>query len=104
MPTPASHFLRLFESKRFQHSVRTKKFDKSLDQLPLRVKNDARKTYGQWRKDPSSVDFRPLQGNKSIWRISLPDGYRAIGEDLGDTIKWFWIGSHNDYENIIRSI
>jgi hypothetical protein len=29
-------------------------------------------------------------------RVTL--GYRAIGLLEGDTVTWFWIGSHDDYE------
>jgi len=28
--------------------------------------------------------------------------YRALGEKIGDTIEWYWIGSHEDYNNMLK--
>ena len=25
--------------------------------------------------------------------------YRAVGERVGDTIEWAWIGSHNEFDS-----
>jgi hypothetical protein len=27
--------------------------------------------------------------------------YRAVGELVGDTITWFWIGSHDEYDRLL---
>jgi hypothetical protein len=32
-------------------------------------------------------------------RVSL--GWRALGLLEGDTVTWFWIGSHADYEKLL---
>jgi len=28
-------------------------------------------------------------------------GYRALGLDEGDTVQWFWIGTHAQYDKLI---
>jgi hypothetical protein len=28
--------------------------------------------------------------------------YRALGVDVEDDILWFWIGSHADYDRMVR--
>jgi hypothetical protein len=29
-------------------------------------------------------------------------GYRAVGVVDGDTVIWFWIGSHADYDKLLE--
>lgn len=50
--------------------------------LDRNLKAKARKAYRLWSEDP----FHP----------SL--GYRALGILEGDTLTWFWVGSHDEYE------
>jgi hypothetical protein len=33
-----------------------------------------------------------------VWSVRITLGYRALGIVDGDTITWFWIGNHQDYE------
>jgi len=35
-------------------------------------------------------------------RISLD--YRALGVRDGDTVVWFWIGSHADHDRLLASL
>lgn len=96
----------LCEYKRFAKSMRTPRFVQMYDRLPERIKKAAGEAYVRWRADPTSVEFRPLKGKQKIyWRITLSDGYRALGEEDGDdTIRWFWIGTHNAYDKAVGSL
>jgi hypothetical protein len=31
-------------------------------------------------------------------------GYRALGLLEGDTVTWFWIGGHDDYDLLLRNL
>jgi hypothetical protein len=33
-----------------------------------------------------------------IWSVRITLSHRAIGILDGDTVTWFWVGSHDDYE------
>jgi hypothetical protein len=33
-----------------------------------------------------------------IWSVRVTLGYRALGVLDGDTVTWFWIGGHQEYE------
>jgi hypothetical protein len=96
--------IQLFETKRFVRSMRSARYTKLFDRLPKAVQERAQEYYKKWWKDPASIEFRPLNANAKIWRASLPEGYRAMGEERGDTIVWFWIGSHSDYNNMIKKV
>jgi len=35
---------------------------------------------------------------EQIWSVRVTLGYRALGILDSDTVTWFWIGGHQDYE------
>ncbi|WP_322744762.1 ParE family toxin-like protein [Cuspidothrix issatschenkoi] len=40
-----------------------------------------------------------INNQENIWSVRITRNYRAIGVLDGDTITWFWVGSHDDYES-----
>jgi hypothetical protein len=38
----------------------------------------------------------------SFWSVRVGIHYRALGVDLEGGILWFWIGSHADYDRLVR--
>jgi hypothetical protein len=36
--------------------------------------------------------------------VRVTKGYRALGLRQGETIVWFWIGSHAEYERLLRQL
>lgn len=64
------------------------------------VKKSARKAYRLWAQNPfhPSLHFKCINNQESIWSVRVTRGYRAVGVLQGDTVTWFWIGSHDDYE------
>jgi mRNA-degrading endonuclease RelE of RelBE toxin-antitoxin system len=64
------------------------------------IKERARKTYRLWTDNPfhPSLHFKCIDSNEGIWSIRVTRSYRAVGILDGDTVTWFWIGSHDDYE------
>jgi hypothetical protein len=39
-----------------------------------------------------------------IYSVRIGMDYRAIGILKNDTITWFWIGKHDEYERILKSL
>jgi hypothetical protein len=64
------------------------------------IKERARKTYRFWVDNPfhPSLHFKCIDSSEGIWSIRVTRSYRAVGILDGDTVTWFWIGSHDDYE------
>jgi hypothetical protein len=85
-------------------SVGTRRFWNLFSTLPPEVRKLAVKTYDLWRKDPnhSSLRFRRLKGSKDGFTVRIGDHYRALGRLDGDTITWVWIGSHSEYDQLLR--
>lgn len=81
-------------------------FYKALDKLPLSVRQAARQVYKQFIQDPyhPSLHFKQVHPNKPIYSVRINIDYRAVGVRKGDTVVWFWIGSHADYDKLISEM
>ena len=69
----------------------------SLDSI---IKRSARKAYLLWKENPfhPSLHFKCVNDEENIWSVRITRGYRAVGIFEGDTVTWFWIGTHDSYE------
>jgi hypothetical protein len=43
-----------------------------------------------------------MKGDENRFSIRIGDHYRAVGQIAGETIEWVWIGTHEDYNKLIR--
>lgn len=82
----------------------TKDFIACFRQLPDRIQRLARKNYKLWKEDPShpSLQFKLVGKHKTVYSVRVGIGWRALGLKVNDAIVWFWIGSHADYERLVR--
>ncbi len=64
------------------------------------IKRRARKAYRLWTQNHfhPSLHFKCIHRDENVWSVRITHGYRAVGVLEGDTVTWFWIGSHEDYE------
>ena len=78
-------------------------FLKCFRRLPDEVKELARNNYKLWVADPMhpSLHFKRVGIKKPIYSVRIGIGWRALGLLDGDTITWFWIGSHAEYDRLI---
>ncbi len=85
----------------------TKSFRKRLNQLPKSVQEQAEKTYDLWREDPyhNSLQFKRVSQRQPIYsaRISLNYGVLGLLEE-DNHIYWFWIGAHDEYDELIKRL
>ncbi|HIK09765.1 MAG TPA: hypothetical protein IGS52_05785 [Oscillatoriaceae cyanobacterium M33_DOE_052] len=68
-------------------------------QLNNEVRERARKAYRLWAENPfhPSLHFKCINQEEEIWSVRVTRNYRALGFKAEDTVTWFWIGSHDDY-------
>lgn len=68
--------------------------------LEASVRARARKAYKLWRQNPfhPSLHFKCINDEERIWSVRITLSFRALGVLDSDTVTWFWIGSHDDYE------
>jgi hypothetical protein len=82
-------------------SLTNRRFWERYRKLPESVRRDARKTYRLWLRNPRlpSLHFKKVG---KVWSIRIGNtSYRALADVRSDTVYWFWIGPHDDYERII---
>ncbi len=67
--------------------------------LPVEVRESARKAYRRWQQDVfhPSLHFKKLRNEN--WSVRIGLNYRALGKFSEDGVfLWEWIGSHADYD------
>ena len=76
-------------------------FWESYSLLPPKIKQSARKVYRLWAENPfhPSLHFKCINRSEDIWSVRITLNYRAVGVFESETVTWFWIGSHGEYDN-----
>ncbi len=76
-------------------------FWNNYNRLPKEVQALALKQYALWLSNPNhpSLRFKKV-GN--YWSARITDDYRAVGIRDGDTVIWFFVGTHADYNRILK--
>lgn len=87
-------------------SVTTKRFREALAGLPEHVRRQARTAYRLFAADPAhpSLRFKPVHTRLPILSARVGLGYRAFAIRDGDTVAWFWIGSHAEADRLLTSL
>ena len=83
----------------------TPEFRKLLRALPKDVRRQARVAYRQFKQDPyhPSLQFKPINQRKTRYSVRIGLHYRALGIRVDEQIiVWDWIGSHADYDNLLK--
>jgi mRNA-degrading endonuclease RelE of RelBE toxin-antitoxin system len=81
-------------------SVTLPSFWESYKKLDETVKRRARKAFEIWHENSfhPSLHFKCINSEEEIWSVRITLNYRALGVLDGDTVTWFWIGNHKEYE------
>lgn len=79
----------------------TRKFRKIFSELSQEEKNQAKKQFRQWLKDPNhpSLQFKPVG---PFWSARINEKVRALAYKKEDTYYWFWIGHHREYDKFLK--
>ena len=77
------------------------KFWSLYNELPQEVRSIADKNYELLRVDNQhpSLHFKRIG---ELWSVRAGLHYRALGLDVDDGIMWIWIGTHADYDKMIK--
>ncbi len=81
----------------------TRRFRKAFFRLPTPIKDRAREAYRQFVLDPNhpGLNFKRMRTTEPIYSVRVSKDYRALGIRKDDTLIWFWIGSHAEYDNLL---
>ena len=86
------------------NSHTTDKFRKAFAELSADVQKQARQAYRLFIENPyhPSLHFKPIHPTCPIYSVRIRLDYRAVGVRDGDDIIWYWVGSHAEYDKLIR--
>jgi mRNA-degrading endonuclease RelE of RelBE toxin-antitoxin system len=84
----------------------TRRFRKSLEELPQQVRAQAREAYRRFRDDPThpSLQVKKVHPSLPIYSARVSRDYRAVAVVEQDEWIWFFIGSHADYDFLLRQL
>ena len=87
-------------------SYTTERFRKTYRRLPEQVREQAREAYRLFRQNPyhPSLRFKQVPPARPIFSARISRDYRVVGVREEDTIIWFWIGSHAEYDKLISRL
>lgn len=85
-------------------SKTTKQFWKFYNDLPEQIQAQADKAYVLWQENPQhpSLRFKCVDPEASIYSARISRQYRTLGVLYNETIVWFWIGKHEEYDKRLR--
>lgn len=71
------------------------------ESLPVSVQRLADRNYEIIKKDPKhpSLHFKKIGRYGSV-RVGIH--YRALVVEVEDGVLWFWVGSHSEYDKLIK--
>lgn len=69
--------------------------------LPPEIRVLARQRYRLLLRDPRHPSLR-FEKKGPLWSARV-GSYRALAKQIDDGFLWFWIGTHDDYERLLRN-
>jgi len=84
----------------------TKRFRQALAALPTAIRNQAATAYQRFRNNPhhQGLRFKKVHPSEPIYSVRINVDYRAVGILRDDVILWFWIGKHEEYEQLLKQL
>ena len=86
---------------KFEHRT-LPSFWTTYQELPEDLRRRADKQYELLASNPTHPSLR-LKPVGDLWSVRVSDGYRALALRELNTFTWFWIGSHDDYERLLKN-
>lgn len=84
-----------------------KSFWRHYTKLPRSVQGRAKAAYQQFVLDPNhpGLKFKHVHPTLPLWSVRITASYGALGfRTAPDTIVWFFIGTHAEYDRFVASL
>jgi hypothetical protein len=82
-------------------SFRTQQFKHLLESLPESIQRQAEAAYEQFKQNSGYPGLQFKQVAPDIYSIRIGIHYRALGVRKNETIVWYWIGTHAEYDKLV---
>ena len=87
-------------------SVTTEKFRLLFGSAPSDRQRRIKDAYRLWKENSGhpSLRFKKVHSHLPIYSVRVDLDWRAVGILQGDTVVWFWVGPHPQYEALLKSL
>ncbi len=87
-------------------SRRTSHFRELFERIPEATQRQAEAAYRTFEQNPHhpGLHFKQVSNKQSVHSVRIGRSYRALGLLQGDTVYWFWIGTHADYDQMLAKM
>jgi hypothetical protein len=95
----------IFVSVAQDNVLREAAYWKNFDDLPDEVRQLAEKNYRLWKENPRNpgLRFKKIHAGLPIFSFRVGMRHRTVGVETADEkIVWFWVGSFEMFEKLIR--
>lgn len=72
--------------------------------LPKAVQKQASEKFRLWRRDPFNAVLQFKELPKNVWSVRINQNYRVLGRRKGNLIVWFWMGTHAEYDQLLKRL
>lgn len=88
------------------NSRTTRRFRELFAALPAHIQRQSRDAYRLFRENSShpGLHFKRVHADPPTYSARVGLGYRAAGILDGDTVVWFWIGTHSEYDRVLEKL
>jgi len=83
-------------------SVASPRFWRAFRAMPREVRKHAAAAYRLWQRDAFHPSLHFTKVGPDLWSVRIGMAYRALGRFEGDLLVWTWIGTHADYDQLLR--
>jgi hypothetical protein len=84
----------------------TERFWKCFSELPQAIRKQPKEGYKLFQTNPyhPGLRFKRIHSTRPIFSVRITKDYRAIGIQQKGEILWLWIGSHSEYDKLIKHL
>lgn len=69
--------------------------------LPSNIRQLADKNFKLLKGNPKHTSLH-LKRVRKYWSVRIGASYRALGIETQEGLVWFWIGTHADYDKLVK--
>jgi plasmid maintenance system killer protein len=83
-------------------SVASRRFWQAFRSLPREIRKQATAAYRLWQHDAFHPSLHFKKVGPDLWSVRVGMQYRALARFEGNVLVWTWIGTHADYDQLLR--
>lgn len=69
--------------------------------LPVQIRDLADKNFELLKENQKHPSLH-LKKVNDYWSVRIGIRYRALAVEIDEGLLWFWIGSHSEYDNLLK--